>query len=251
MSEHTWLESPVGLDIADREIHVWRTALKCDDGLIDNYRNLLTEDERARANRFRLEEHKDRFTIRRGILRVLIGRYLNQGPYGEPFPLNEFGKPRLPTVASGLDLRFNVSHSSGMALLAFAHNREIGVDVEAIRPDIDYCALATRFFSPTESSTLLSLPPNQRSRAFFAGWSRKEAYIKARGMGLSMPLDQFDVSIRPGEPAKILAIRDVPENSALWSLWELAPGPGFAGALAAEGVSDSVSCWNWRSDDLT
>src|SRR5205807_4072981 len=114
-------------------------------------------------------------------------------------------QPLLPATGQGADLRFSVSHSEDVALLAFARGREIGVDIEAIRADADYCGVAQSFFSRQEQETLRALPAGRQCEAFFACWSRKEAYIKARGMGLSLPLDQFDVSLTPGEPAQLLA----------------------------------------------
>ena len=122
---------------------------------------------------------------------------------------------------------------------------KLGVDIEAIREDIDFLALAQRFFSPRERDALRSVPREKRRDAFFACWTRKEAYIKARGMGLSMPLGQFDVSLMPGEPARLLETRDDPDEAARWRLQALYPGQGFAGALVVDQAVRHIHCWQW------
>ncbi|HEV7237210.1 MAG TPA: 4'-phosphopantetheinyl transferase superfamily protein, partial [Ktedonobacteraceae bacterium] len=143
-------------------------------------------------------------------------------------------------------LSFNISHAHDLALYAFTYVRQVGVDVEYIRLNDDYEHLAQHYFSPYERTVLQTLPMEEKQQAFFQCWTRKEAYIKAKGLGLSLPLDLFDVSLRPNEPAALLQSRENPREAARWSLRELAPGAGYVGALAVEGKKDwQLHCWQW------
>ena len=231
--------------MARGDVHVWRVSLLCAPDEIACLLPILTPEEVVRAERYRFERDRSAFVVRRGVLRLLVGRYLGQGPFRQPFSVTAYGQPLMPAGILGEDLRFSVSHSGGVALLAFARGREIGVDVEAVRSDVDYCGIAQRFFSKREQETLRSLPAEQQREAFFACWSRKEAYIKARGKGLSIPLDQFDVSLRPGEPAQLLATRDNSDSTEIWSMAALDPGPRLAAALVVEGQDVHITCWDW------
>jgi 4'-phosphopantetheinyl transferase len=144
-------------------------------------------------------------------------------------------------------LSFNASHCDGLALYAVTWERQIGIDVEHIRTDFAYEPIAERFFSPSEKAALDALEAEEvKRKAFFACWTRKEAYLKARGEGLSLPLDQFDVSLAPGSPAKLLDVRGDPLEAAHWSLYELCPGLGYAAAFAVEGHGCRLACWEWR-----
>jgi 4'-phosphopantetheinyl transferase len=157
------------------------------------------------------------------------------------FVTNSYGKPSL-TPELG-DITFNSSHSAGLALLAFCRGRQIGVDVERLRPDFDYQSIVGRYFSENEQAALNALPPVQRRWAFFAGWTRKEAYIKAHGKGLSLALDLFDVTISPDQAAKLLATRPNIAEADRWQLQHLAPSPGYLAALAVEGGGWQSYCW--------
>ncbi len=230
------------------EVHVWKADLEPSAAQVQCFVEILSPDERARAARFHFARDRDRWTVARGQLRALLARYLGGLPDQFRFSLGPHGKPALAAPA-GTHLRFNLSHSAGLALYAVARGREVGVDVEALRPDFATDEIAERFFSPTERRALRAVPPERRCEAFFACWTRKEAYIKARGLGLAIPLDAFDVSLAPDEPAALLATRDEPGESVRWSLEALAPGPGFAGAVVAEGHGWRVSCLGELGDD--
>ena len=145
-------------------------------------------------------------------------------------------------------LQFNLSHSAELALYAFTYQRQIGVDVEYMRPNIECDLLARSQFSPTEYTALQALPPLLQEKAFFLCWSRKESYIKAKGMGLSLPLDQFDVSLVPGEPAQLLDSREEAQATTHWSLHSLEPGNDYAGALTVEGFDWHLRCWQWMME---
>jgi 4'-phosphopantetheinyl transferase len=232
--------------LAPDEVHVWRIALEVDDALMTLLRAVLADDERQRADRFYFEKDRRRFTAARAAMRILLARYLGRRPKEVRFAYNNYGKPRLADENKESNVRFNLTHSRGLALLAVTRGREIGVDVEHLRDmERDGEALAERFFSPREAAVLRSLPPELRRSAFFHCWTRKEAYIKAHGEGLSLPLDQFDVSLHPEEPAALLATQHDPEDVRRWSLRSLLPGEGYVGAVAVEGHSWQLWCGDW------
>ena len=238
---------PPPFRLGDRQVHVWRAALDVAPPRVARLGGSLSEEERARAARFHFERDRVRFTVARGVLRGLLGGYLGVAPSTLVFDYGAHGKPRLATAMPARDLRFNVSHSAGVALYAITRGREVGVDVEGHRPDFATAEIAERFFSLAERRALSALPVERRCDAFFACWTRKEAYIKARGLGLSLALDGFDVSLAPGEPAALLATRDDPSERDRWSLRALDLGPGFAGAVVAEGHDWRLSCWQWEA----
>jgi medium-chain acyl-[acyl-carrier-protein] hydrolase len=230
-------------DLAGHEVHVWRTPLEQPPEYLQSLWQMLAPEELQRANRFHFDKDRRHYVACRGVLRLLLGRYLGREPSGLTFAYNPQGKPRLAGDEAGR-LCFNVSHSHGLALIAVARGREIGVDVERIRPEFAGERVAERFFSPVEVAELRALAEPERMEAFFACWTRKEAYLKATGMGLSLPLDCFDVSLTPGEAA-LKATRHDPAAIRRWSLRDLAPGPGYAGALAVEGHGWRLWCANW------
>lgn len=244
-SDESQSPGPRTLHLPPGEVHVWRISLLCGPAETARHLALLTPDEAARAEAYRFAKDRTAFIVRRSVLRILIGEYLGRSPFRLPFILTAYGQPLLPTDAGAADLRFSVSHSGGVALLALARACEIGVDIEAIRSVVDYCGVAKSFFSRREQEALQALPQEQQCAAFFACWSRKEAYIKARGRGLSIPLDQFDVSLAPGAPPQLLATRDPADAQPVWSLYALDPGPQFAAALAVAAPEIQIQCWNW------
>lgn len=232
--------------LATDDIHVWRIALEVGDSLLIRLREVLSEDERQRAERFYFEKDRCHFTAARGVLRMLLSGYLSRRPEAVCFAYGNYGKPRLADEDNESDLRFNLTHSHGLALVAVTRRREVGVDVERIRDmERDGEPLAERFFSPREAAVLRSLPTELRREAFFHCWTRKEAYIKAQGKGLSLPLDQFDVSLHPDEPAALLATPHDPTEAQRWSLRRLLPADGYVGALAVEGHSWRLWCGEW------
>jgi 4'-phosphopantetheinyl transferase len=204
----------------------------------------LTADERQRAERFLFEKDRTHFVVARGLLRVLLGRYLRQDSPHLRFTYGPHGKPALATDTDRMSLCFNVSHSHGLALYAITRGREVGVDVERIRPEIAQEKIAERFFSPREVTVLRALPTPLQAPAFFACWTRKEAYIKAKGDGLTLPLDQFDVSLAPGEPAALLHTAWDPQEAAGWALQDLAPASGYRAAVAVAGHAWRLTCWD-------
>lgn len=212
------------------EVHVWRAKLDRTDDLVEQFRRTLAADEIERANRFHFERHRRDFVVGRGLLRDLIGRYVGVKPEALEFSYGTYGKPALnPSVP----LRFNMSHSGGVALFAFTEKQDVGIDVEQIRADFASEDIARRFFSAIEVECLSGLPDEEKVAAFFRCWTRKEAYIKATGKGLSQSLDGFDVTLAPQVPAELLRTSD--DDVGRWKLFDIEVGEGYAGALAVEG----------------
>lgn len=175
---------------------------------------VLSADERERAARFHFLKDREHFIAARGLLRLLLSRYLDLPPQQLSFSYSPYGKPALAGERDCTSLRFNVSHSHGVALYAFTLEREVGVDVEYIRQDVVGESIAEHFFSAQEVTSLRALPAGVQPQAFFNCWTRKEAFIKARGEGLSFPLDQFDVSLVPGEATALISTRNDPQEAA-------------------------------------
>jgi len=191
----------------------------------------LSPDEVKRANRYKFPIHHDRFIISRGTLREILSAYTGNTPAEIQFDYEEHGKPHLKQGLSDLPIQFNISDSHDLAVYAFTLNKAIGVDVEWIRDNVMSAELVERFFAKEESMMLQALPLELRQQAFFNGWARKEAFLKAIGKGLSFPLNQFIVTLAPGEPAEILSIQNDKAAAREWQLFELEVMPGYVGAL--------------------
>lgn len=193
-------------------------------------------------HRFRFEKDRRRYLVGRGVLRTLLGRYLEVAAQDLRFETAAAGKPHL---ASGQgELQFNLAHSGEYVLFAIANGRVVGIDVEEIDDDFDARQVAAHFFSSNEQRDLETLTGRARVEAFFECWTRKEAYVKARGEGLSLPLDQFDVSLRPGEPARLIATRPDPAEARHWQLSGLDVADGYKAALAVEGQGGTLRFWD-------
>ncbi len=229
-------------------IHVWSASLEIKKEDVPVFRRLLTPDEKERAARFCFEKDQVNFITGRAILRTLLGRYTNQSPAEVKFVYNSYGKPLLKNQVQSPPLNFNLSHSGGKVLYAFSRGIPLGIDLEKMKPDIDFAAIAPRFFSPGEVSSLFSLEKSDRVEAFYACWTRKEAFIKAMEMGLSLELDKFDVSLRPGEPAQLLSIKFQNQNTQNWSLYDLKVFPGFKDCLAVRARDIAISYYSWGSN---
>jgi 4'-phosphopantetheinyl transferase len=230
--------------LGEEDVHVWRVSLDPQEKCRAELSRLLSPDEEARARRSYFPRDRDRFVVCRGVLRLLLGKYLALDPQRLCFVCGANGKPALEEgTADGL--RFNVAHSEGLALIAVTRGREVGVDLERVRPEMATEEIAVRFFVPREVRALRALPQRLRPAAFFRCWTRKEAYIKATGAGLTRALDRFEVTLQPGEPAALLADRDDPGAVRRWSLEEVIPSSGFIGTLAVEGHSWTLWCGDW------
>lgn len=237
-----WECASAAVPLENDAVHVWRASLRggASPGALHA---LLSAEERQRAARFRFDRDRDDFIAARGILRILLGRYLNAAPEELLFDYNAHGKPHLREAAKHARCRFNLSHSHGLALFAFSRRRELGVDLERIRSDIEVEAIADRFFSARERHLLQALPPAERLSAFFVCWTQKEAYVKARGKGLGFGLDQFDVGLDGRE--RLQATRPDPQEAGRWSIRVLMLDGAHAAAVAAEGRDWQLRCWDY------
>ena len=228
---HTFGDAGALWALPAAEVHVWRTSLERPPESVERMRRLLARDERHRADRFRFERDRSRYIVGRALLRGLLARYLETAPEELEF---QYGKFRKPAVRSGP--WFNLSHSGPVALYAFSSTGEIGIDVELDDADFARERVAERFFSPAEVSVLRSLPAELQPRAFLTCWTRKEAFIKARGDGLSLALDSFDVTLAPDAPAALVRTAWCGEEPARWRLADLSDRrAGYIAAMALRG----------------
>lgn len=211
-----------------RRIDVWAVRLPESQDLAMRFRPILTRDETDRADRFLFDHLQYRFIVSRGALRVLLARYLGGAPAGIRLRYGSKGKPFLENP----ELQFNASHSSGLALFGFTRGCELGIDVERIRPLTEIREIAGQFFCPEEASELMSLSPDERTQSFFLCWTRKEAYIKAVGDGLWLPLDSFRVALKSSDPPRFHHLGESQTEAQAWTLHNLEPAPQYAAALA-------------------
>lgn len=195
---------------------------------------VLSDEEGDRARRFVFDRDRRRYIVARGVLRELLGARLGVRPHTIELAYGERGKPALGPRLADSGLRFNVSHCEDVAVYAFSSAGDVGVDVEAVRTMPDADDVATRVFSGRENAAYRALDPCDRPLGFFQCWTRKEAFIKALGDGMYYPLDRFDVSLAPGEPAKLLRVEQSPEDRRRWRMTGFSPVPGFVAALVAE-----------------
>lgn len=218
-----------GVDLSTDEVHVWRVDLAVTTEQLAACQRLLAEEELARADRFRFARHRRRHIVGWAAVRRLLGAYSNRQPGRLSFAYGRKGKPALEDDPT---LEFNLTHSRDLALIAVGRGGAVGIDVECLKPLADADDIARRFFSRREVEAYLEQPQALRQRAFFTCWTRKEAFVKALGEGLFLSLDRFDVSLAPGEPARVLAIDGSAGEAAGWSLRSIEPAAGFVGALA-------------------
>ena len=201
-------------DVREVDIHTRNLDLPSDA-------SILSSDERDRAARFRFDRHRNHYIAARSALRQILAEYLGIAPQSIEFTVNEYGKPQLDGP------HFNVSHSAGLAVYAVSRTRQVGIDVERVDPQFAAGQIPEHFFSPVEVASLRALPEHLQLQAFFNCWTRKEAYVKARGLGLSLPLASFDVTLDPGEPARFLRGADG------WEIEAFSPAAGYAAAVVA------------------
>jgi 4'-phosphopantetheinyl transferase len=227
------------------DVHVWASSLDKPLEGLPSLELTLSPDERERAGRFHFELDRNRFIAGRGMLRAILSSYLEIEPAQLSFAYSPRGKPALTGLTGDRALHFNLAHSGGLILIAVTRVCALGIDVERIGPASDAEDIAREFFSPREAEELRALPMDRRTVAFFNLWTRKEAWLKATGEGLSDTLREIEISLLPGEPPRVLAISGNPQAAADWTLVALAPAPDFAGAIAAEAKGLRFCCWQW------
>lgn len=240
-----WLAAPPALSLGDGEMHLWQADASGFARHESRLTGLLSKAEIDKAQRFRNSAQRDRSLLARAVLRDILGRYTDSDPRSLQFLVSRFGKPRLDPQRHAEAPHFNLSHSGNLVLFAFTRKYEVGVDVEAVRGDVDAVDLARRFFAPTEVKDLLSLPEDSRLSAFFAVWTRKEAYLKARAQGIGSGLQRFAVSVLPAEPVRLLSDERFPHAPSRWHLSTVTLGAGFAAstAVCCDGLRPRY--WRW------
>jgi len=238
-----WAGPPPELRLPPGEVHVWRAFLEIGEPGFQRIASALSADELSRAERFRFSSDRRSFLISRSVLRSILGRYVREDPARLSWMLGEQGKPMLAEAGSQW-LRFNVSHSHGLALYAVAREREVGVDVERIQPELASWQTAAEFFAEDEMRALGQYSDEEWVRAFFACWTRKEAYLKARGCGLAAPLNSFAVPVDPMFDQSAV----ISNETGVWSLQSLDAGEGYAASCAAQGSDWRVCLWQWSPD---
>jgi 4'-phosphopantetheinyl transferase len=231
------------------EIHIWRAALSVDQTRLERLESTLAYDERGRAARFIFARDRDHFIAARGILRDTLGGYLHCAPQNIGFSYGPCGKPMVAGGNSAMAVSFNLSHSHGLAVIAIGRQREVGIDVELLRPEFAGQEIAERYFSENEIDELNRLPTELRTEGFFLCWTRKEAYIKARGDGLQVPLDSFSVSLSPGDLPTLSSA-----DQSRWSIESFVPSlnsePRYAAAVVGEGKDWTVRYFEWKQRSL-
>jgi 4'-phosphopantetheinyl transferase len=230
--------------LRDGEVHVWTLRLDLDRAAQDRLEPLLSAEEVARARRFVHQTDRRRYVLAHGLLRLVLSGYVGARPQDIVFEEGPGGKPRL---AEHPGPRFNLSHADDLALVAVSRDREVGIDVERIREIGSLRALADACFSPSERAALAAIAGPLRLQAAFAGWTRKEAFLKAIGEGLARPLDSFEVTLLPGEPARLVRVDDAPDAPERYTLREVQPAPGYVGAVAVEGRPAAIRSRPWET----
>ena len=242
--EAIWSVSPMSVSLSEKVVHLWRIELNQSDGLVSRMRQMITADEIERANRLRYYRDQRRYILAHAALRQILAGYIQVYPQQIVFRSTAFGKPHL--AGSQADqLYFNLSHSGEIALLGVACRPQIGVDVETIRPIDDLMSLARNCFSTNEYQQLDVLSDSQKLAVFFTIWTRKEAFIKAIGDGLSYPLDQFEVSTHLEEPSRIVQVAGSIHEAQTWTLQAVQPAHGYAGAIAIRETGVRTNYWDW------
>jgi 4'-phosphopantetheinyl transferase len=220
--------------LTDDHVHIWRIALTRSMGSLQELQSLLTVQELDRADRFRFTKDRQRFIMVRSLLRVILSRYLDLNPGQLQFVYNQYGKPALAPALVTRGLSFNLSHAHELALVAVAWDRQLGIDLEYIRPIPEIEQITARILSPQEKEIFRGTPAIEKLQVFFHYWTCKEAYIKARGEGLSLPLDQFQVGPILDEGHPLLSVNGDPKEALRWSIRKLIPAPGYVAALVVE-----------------
>jgi 4'-phosphopantetheinyl transferase len=239
--EITWAAPPSQCQLANDEVHVWRIPLAQTDSKIQFLAKFLSPDEQIRSANFYFDRDRRRFTVSHAMLRIILGHYGSMRPEQIRYEYNPFGKPVLAAELNGMQACFNLSHSNDLALLAVTQNREVGIDLEFVRPIPEAEQIAAKTFAGRENAAIQTQPEELKTQAFFNCWTRKEAYIKAVGDGLSRPLNDFEVSV-DSDP-KLLHVRGLPEEVVRWSFHAFIPAAGYIAALVVNGENDKVSFW--------
>lgn len=236
-----WSFPPETILLKERQAHVWCADMRELELQLAEYVDVLSSGEQERANRFHFQKDRNHYIIRHGVLRRILSRYLGQPPAEIKFRYGQRGKPEVQD--DPIRIHFNDSHSTDLALYAVTLACPIGVDVECIRPIPEFEDIAARYFSPREVGIMRALSVEKRMEAFYACWTRKEAFLKATGEGIGVNLAKIEVTLAPGEQAEVLRIPGETQSANGWKIRALSPAPGYLGAIAFQGVIDTVHSW--------
>lgn len=240
-----WQDADLRPILGHAETHLWLVSVTEFATKRGRLAASLSEKERERAARFRFDRDRNRFIVRRAALRDVLSRYMEVTAKEIRFSVMARGKPRLADGLGDHEVRFNDSSSADWALIGVARKREIGVDLERIDPARADPKIAEHFFAPGEIDVLRDLSGRAWLEGFFNCWTRKEAFVKSLGEGLYFPLDAFEVTLAPGEPARLLSMRGTERNVSRWAMKAIQGPPGYVAALASEGEIGAVRCWRW------
>ena len=239
-----WAEAVPNGIISSNEVHVWRLYQEKTNSQIETLQGILSPDELARSEKFHFEKDRKKFILTRGILRKLLGSYLGKNPQQIRFNYTSFGKPFLAIDSENNNLSFNLSHSGELVLYAITRNQKIGIDIEQIRDHTDVMAIAKRFFSPAEIGEMEKANEKNCTELFFRYWTRKEAFVKALGKGVSFPMERLDVSLLNKFSPIIKSTAENNETACL-NVQDLLPGDGYLAAIATEVNDADISCWQF------
>lgn len=240
-----WILPGEDIRLGRNEIHVWRIPLDLPEESARQLCGFLSQSEIERADRFHFKKDRLLFIAARAAMRQILERYLNIAPRSLIFVEGAKGKPELPYAIDSRNVKFNLSHSCELALLAIAENLCVGIDLEFVDHTFASEEIASRFFAPDEVSTLLALAPDRRAEAFFDCWTRKEAYIKALGEGLSVPLESFSVAFGIGASAALLRVDASLDDASRWRMYDITVHPEYKAALVVEGKEHQLRQWQW------
>ncbi|MGB0909642.1 MAG: 4'-phosphopantetheinyl transferase family protein [Nitrospirales bacterium] len=244
--ENAWNSPPQDITLPPDHVHIWKANLSPPQPQLAHLQTILSADEQARAQRFRFSKHRKAFVTARGLLRLILSRYLNTSPRALSFAQEAHGKPYLlsPTTPP---FSFNISHSNDMALFAVTLKNLVGIDIEYHRKKVNVPSLIQRICSTEEKEILMALSPTEQKRGFFACWTRKEAYVKATGKGITIPFTTITVSLPPSPCVELRHIED-DEDISLWTLSDIQVSPRYTAALAIKGGNDTTAYWAWEWD---
>ena len=249
-NDFLWKRTPIPLELKKDEVHLWSVSVAAPPSQVKKLLGGLSSDEISQAKRFHFQQDRQRFMWRRALLRLILGRYLGVDPSGLAFRYGPYGKPYLLNPPDRIRLNFNLSHSDGLALVAITRDREVGVDLEHVHRDFPWEDLADRFFSRKETEALHALPKAVQCETFFRRWTAKEAYLKATGMGISIPMDQIETFPIPDCKRNVFGVRGPFQESKDWTLAELTPVTGYVAALVVQGNSWHPACWHYSENGL-
>lgn len=240
-----WQHPPMNFSLNFNEVHVWRASLDLPDAQIDNLKSTLCSEEIKRSEKYHFRKDQKHFIAARGILRNILARYMETKPEKIVLSYSPHGKPFLSGPSMNKELSFNLAHARDFALYAVTFKRRVGVDLEYPRQEFQWEEIVERFFSSREQDALWALPEKDRCRAFYTYWTRKEAFLKAKGVGLTTDLKKVNVALKPERSVYLLKSDYASEKADCWVLHDLHPGFGYVGALAVEGEIICVKYRQW------